>query len=189
MDQYTLRADGDDIVVTQVIRLDRDTAARRLTRVCGRRPRDRVMTQLTGSDSTITAGMVADDLSHPTVGWDLYYTDAELAQAHAILDRVCPRIPTWDEMSDVDKGAALLHMAKLDSEGDDYAIEEYPCRYLENPALVALSPTEACAHAVAHYAGYEEAGEALGWDEVARLYDLALEAESHLIARPDGGEQ
>jgi hypothetical protein len=56
-------------------------------------------------------------------------------------------LPTWDQMSDLDKGAALLHMLKRDWEGADYAVEHYPCQYIEDPALLALSERDACRHA------------------------------------------
>lgn len=91
MGQYTLRADGDDIVVTQVVRLSRDTAARRLTRVHGYRPKDKPRINLTGIDSTITKWIVAEDLTQPSPDWNLSYTADELVAAHAILDRLCPR--------------------------------------------------------------------------------------------------
>lgn len=53
-------------------------------------------------------------------------------------------LPSWPEMSDLDKGAALLHLHKCDSEGAGYAIENYPARYFDDPRLTALSPREAC---------------------------------------------
>ncbi|GGM27990.1 hypothetical protein GCM10011608_11040 [Micromonospora sonchi] len=56
-------------------------------------------------------------------------------------------LPGWADMSDLDKGAALLHDRARESEGDDYAAEHYPARYLRDPRLVALGPVEATAHA------------------------------------------
>lgn len=81
-------------------------------------------------------------------------------------------LPTWDEMSDLDKGAALLHDHKRDSEGADYAVENYPCRYLDDPSLTALDGEDASEHA-AEVCG-EDVFERLGGSEYERLYDLAL---------------
>jgi hypothetical protein len=80
--------------------------------------------------------------------------------------------PTWDEMSDLDKGAALLHAWKRDWEGPSYAVAEYPAEYLENPALMRLDDREASRHAARVTKGWQD------WDvdEVQRLYDAALEA-------------
>ena len=58
-------------------------------------------------------------------------------------------LPTWDEMSDLDKGAALLHAWKRDWEGPAYAVENYPAEYLENPVLMRLDDREASRHAAA----------------------------------------
>lgn len=79
-------------------------------------------------------------------------------------------------MSDLDKGAALLHLHKRDWEGAEYAVENYPAEYIEHPALVALNPSEACRHAVSVEDDAERAG-ALAGDEYIRLYDLALAHE------------
>lgn len=84
-------------------------------------------------------------------------------------------LPTWAEMTDVDKGCALLHLHKRRWEGASYAIEEYPCRYLDNPRLVALAPQDACRHAVRVGGSSEAAWDRLGEDEFRRLYELALD--------------
>lgn len=80
-------------------------------------------------------------------------------------------LPAWDQMSDLDKGAALMHAWKRSWEGPSYATEHYPTRYLDNPTLVALSEAEACKHTVRVTKGWKD------WDidEVSRLYDLALD--------------
>jgi hypothetical protein len=81
-----------------------------------------------------------------------------------------PNLPAWAEMSDLDRGAALMHVHKRDVEGVSYAAQHYPCRYLDSPALVALSPWDASLHAA-------DVGAAAfdGWgDEESRLYDLAV---------------
>jgi hypothetical protein len=85
-------------------------------------------------------------------------------------------LPDWDDMSDLDKGAALMHIWKRDSEGGDYAIENYPVKYIEDPRLTALDREDACAHA----ARFEDVSEELqeeNSNEWSRLYDLALAHE------------
>jgi hypothetical protein len=78
-------------------------------------------------------------------------------------------LPSWDEMSDLDKGAALMHAHKRDWEGVSYAVENYPAAYLDHPALIALDEKAASGHAAEVTDGWDD------WDpdEVARLYDLA----------------
>jgi len=85
-------------------------------------------------------------------------------------------LPTWAEMTDLDKGAALLHLHKRDWEGDEYAEENYPAEYFDHPDLAALSPRDACRHAVSVEDDADRAG-ALKGDEYMRLYDLALDAD------------
>lgn len=101
---------------------------------------------------------------------------AEIDREHA---EMMAALPGWDDMSDLDKGAALLHMHKRINEGDDYAIENYPAKFIEDPRLTGLSAEDACAH-VARLFPYEDDYEAL-WEEhgneVTRLYDLALNHE------------
>jgi len=84
-------------------------------------------------------------------------------------------LPTWDEMADVDKGCALLHLHKRDWEGNSYAVREYPCEYLDDPRLTALTPQAACRHAVTVGGSNDEAFQRLGQDEYERLYNLALD--------------
>jgi hypothetical protein len=88
-------------------------------------------------------------------------------------------LPGWDDMSDLDKGAALPHMHKRVNEGDDYAIENYPAKFIEDPRLTGLSRDDACAH-VARLFPYEDDYDDLreeNGDEAKRLYDLALNHE------------
>ena len=82
-------------------------------------------------------------------------------------------LPAWADMSDLDKGAAVLHLHKREWEGGDYAAENYPARYFNDPALTALDPAAASAHA----ASMEIYADALSFDEIERLYDGALEAD------------
>lgn len=56
-------------------------------------------------------------------------------------------LPSWDEMPDIDKGAALRHAWKRSWEGASYAVSDFPCEYVEHPGLVALDSRDACAHA------------------------------------------
>ncbi len=79
-------------------------------------------------------------------------------------------LPTWDQMSDLDKGAALLHLHKRDVEGGRYATENYPARYLDDPRLAALDRVEASRHT----ARFRREANELNDAEYTRLYDLAL---------------
>lgn len=80
-------------------------------------------------------------------------------------------LPAWVDLSDVDKGAVLLHLRKREWEGAQYAIEEYPARFFDHPALTGLEPREACAFAVS----MRSFTRPLSNEERARLYDLALD--------------
>lgn len=86
-------------------------------------------------------------------------------------------LPTWDEMSDVDKGATLLHLWKRRREGAAYAVENYPVKYLDHPALVALGDEDACKHAQKVTGGDSAISQRIGREEYVRLYELALDAE------------
>lgn len=88
-------------------------------------------------------------------------------------------LPTWDEMSDLDKGAALLHLHKRDWEGVEYAIAEYAAEYFDDERLTGLSRQDASAHAVQVCGGDVDAfTDRIGSDQFVRLYDLALAADS-----------
>jgi hypothetical protein len=82
-------------------------------------------------------------------------------------------LPQWDDLSDLDRGAALLHIHKRDYEGREYAIENYPARYFDHPALTALDAIDASDHA----ATLETTALDLEPGEYERLYDLALAAD------------
>jgi hypothetical protein len=86
------------------------------------------------------------------------------------------KLPAWAELTDLDKGAALLHLHKRDWEGEEYAESDYPARYFDHPALTALSPLAACRHAVSVELDADDAG-ALKMPEYERLYNLALDAD------------
>jgi hypothetical protein len=83
---------------------------------------------------------------------------------------VSDNLPTWDELSDLDKGAVLLHLHKRDYEGISYTVENYPARYLDDPRLTTLDGRAASAHA----AQFRDLTDKLDVDEYERLYDAAL---------------
>lgn len=82
-------------------------------------------------------------------------------------------LPTWADLTDLDKGNVLLHLHKREYEGGSYAEEHYPARFTDHPALVALDAEAACRFAVA----MRPDADALPHDEFGRLYDLALDAD------------
>jgi hypothetical protein len=82
-------------------------------------------------------------------------------------------LPTWDEMSDLDKGCAAMHLWKREREGAAYAVEHYPARFLDDERLKALDSVAASRHA----ASVRAQASALSAEEWGRLYDLALEAD------------
>jgi hypothetical protein len=75
-------------------------------------------------------------------------------------------------MTDLDKGAALLHWHKACVDGSRYATAEYPARYFDDPALAALDKEDASAHARQVANGKRRS---LHPDEWQRLYDGALD--------------
>lgn len=95
--------------------------------------------------------------------------DAE-AQEHADM---MAALPDWNDMSDLDKGAALMHLAKVENEGESYARENYPAKFLDDPRLTALDDDDACTHAQR----FEDIAEDMDGEEHERLYNLALDAE------------
>jgi hypothetical protein len=90
-----------------------------------------------------------------------------------------PVLPGWDEMSDADKGAAMLHLRRRDWWGDAVAIEAHPCRYFDHPALVALSPAAASEHANGFA---EDQWEDLDDAEFERLIRLGRAAEEARVS-------
>jgi len=106
-------------------------------------------------------------------------------------------LPTWDEMSDLDKGCALLFTWKVSRERSYiYARDNYPASYREHPLLVALDRKVACRHATAvaydgrdrYHPWFVRADDAvterIGRTEYDRLYQLALVADRACV----GGE-
>lgn len=82
-------------------------------------------------------------------------------------------LPTWEQMSELDRGAALMHVWKRHWEGTGYAIENYPCRYIEDPRLLDLTLDDACRHAQSVTGGWDNVNDRIGEDEVQRLYNRA----------------
>lgn len=94
-------------------------------------------------------------------------------------------LPDWEQMSDLDRGAALMHVWKIGWEQDDaYARDHYPVEYRDDPVLVGLDRKMACRHAQYVTGGWQGAQDRWGTDEVWRLYYLAADHEPHL---PGGG--
>lgn len=83
-------------------------------------------------------------------------------------------LPTWDEMTDVDKAVALGHVWKRENEGASYAVENYPAEYVDHPALVDLDEDEACDHAKTVVGSIDGIYDRIGGDEYERLLDLDL---------------
>ena len=96
-------------------------------------------------------------------------------------------LPAWAELSDLDKGAALLFLYERDWKGEDHAIANNPARYFDDPRLTALSPRDACRHAISVEDDADRA-KALGPPEFDRLYNNALDADEARwrAEHPDG---
>ena len=80
-------------------------------------------------------------------------------------------LPSWEEMSDSDKGAALRYIWKRKLEGGPYARWNYPCRYLDHPDLCELDEGTSCRHA---FSVYDQVKESLSEDEFDRLQKINL---------------
>ncbi|MER7433152.1 hypothetical protein ABT341_00330 [Pseudonocardia alni] len=94
------------------------------------------------------------------------------------------RLPQWQDMTDLDRGAVLMFLWKVHWERSfAYARENYPCTYRDAPALVALTKRDACSHAaqvvkeLTGEPGDRAIARYLGEAEYKRLYDLALHTE------------
>lgn len=82
-------------------------------------------------------------------------------------------LPSWDDMSDLDRGAALMFVWKVKREADyAYARDNYPARYSDHPILRDLDVHTTCRHARYVAGTWDEAKDRLGADEAQRLYDL-----------------
>lgn len=95
-------------------------------------------------------------------------------------------LPAWDELSDLDKGNALMFVWKCHWEHSYiYARENYPATFTDHPVLRELSAHERCRYAAEVCRGgskerasaYLIVSNRLGAAEFDRLYELALAAE------------
>jgi len=60
---------------------------------------------------------------------------------------VASELPTWDDMSDLDKGCALMFVWKVHWEKSfPYAKNNYPCQYKDHPDLKSLDTVSSCRH-------------------------------------------
>lgn len=111
-------------------------------------------------------------------GTNARVSDVEHAALVAVFEpRRVSDLPTWDEMCELDRGAALMHVWKRKWETIRYAIEHYPAQYLADSRLAALDERLACWHARVVAGSWDEVCDRLGMDEVERLYYLALGEE------------
>lgn len=84
-------------------------------------------------------------------------------------------LPGWETMTDLDKGAALLHLDRREWDGPEAAVRDHPARYFNHPALTSLSPADASAYAASLSGPNGVPG--LEPDDYVRLYGLAYEAD------------
>lgn len=97
------------------------------------------------------------------------------------------RLPSWDELTDIDKGNALMFVWKCHWEKSyAYAREHYAATFTDHPVLRELPRNIRCQYAKNACRGgvsyaevmstYEVIRKRLGDDEFDRLYNLALAA-------------
>lgn len=103
------------------------------------------------------------------------YLDASF-KAEVAGKRLVDLLPKWDELTDLDKGCALFHLYKCETEGSGYAEQHYPCKYWGDEALAALPSRIASKHAQ----GFSDEIAKLSESEDERLYNLALDAEERV---------
>ena len=83
------------------------------------------------------------------------------------------RLHDWFAMSDDDRAVAVLYAWRRHQQPDhDHAIH-----YVDEPALVALSPEDAAHHALHVTGGWHGLEERLDQDERDRLYHRGLDLE------------
>ncbi|MEU8310458.1 hypothetical protein AB0C84_43530 [Actinomadura sp. NPDC048955] len=78
-------------------------------------------------------------------------------------------LPGWDEMSDYDRGWALLHVYERDKRGTQHALTYSAPRFADDPRLSSLSAEAASAHATKIVSTTDEIIETIGEDEYDRL--------------------
>lgn len=90
-------------------------------------------------------------------------------------------LPTWEQMSDLDRGAALLHVHTREYQGSLYAEEHAPAEFFTDRALVALTMQAGSDHAVALCGSWPAMVDRIGDTEAWRLVDLADAARQRRI--------
>jgi hypothetical protein len=117
------------------------------------------------------------------------YSQSDLTLVEVVHDegraQMLRTLPGWGDLTDIDRGAALLYASAVSNEGHEYACENYPARFRDHPILTQLRPHEACNYvdslgidlndSAAVLIGADESS--LSWDEYRRLYDLAMDAD------------
>jgi hypothetical protein len=111
------------------------------------------------------AACVRDQPSHPE----------ELSHApRTIHTLTMTTLPSWDEMTDLDRGAAIAYAWLCHRRGALFAIQNAPFRYVDAPDLVALDPLAAGRHALTVCGPLHSLVTRIGKAEYDRLYNLAL---------------
>lgn len=83
-------------------------------------------------------------------------------------------LPSWEEMTDVDRSQAIAYAWLCHRRGQPYAITNGPCRYVDAPDLAALDPVAAGVHALGACGPLRSLIARIGKAEYDRLYNLAL---------------
>jgi hypothetical protein len=81
-------------------------------------------------------------------------------------DSMADVLPTWDELSEDDKAQVVVFLRTVESEGTDYAWENY------EPQFGAESPLNVVDHGGMLTGAYRSVYDALHTDEFWRLYNL-----------------
>jgi hypothetical protein len=124
------------------------------------------------------------------------YSQSDLTLVEVVHDegraQMLRTLPGWGDLTDIDRGAALLYASAVSNEGHEYACENYPARFRDHPILTQLRPHETCAYvdslgidlndsaavligSATVLIGADESS--LSWDEYRRLYDLAMDTD------------
>lgn len=85
-------------------------------------------------------------------------------------------LPSWDEMTDMDRSAAIAYAWLCYRRGVPFAIQDGPCTYVDAPELVALDAIAAYRHALAVCGPLHDLVARIGKAEYDRLYNLTLPA-------------
>ena len=86
-------------------------------------------------------------------------------------------LPTWEQMSDLDKGAALLHLHKREWEGAELRRGELPGPLLRAPGADRAERETPPAGMPCRWRATPSRAGALKGEEYIRLYELALDHE------------